>query len=205
VRKKRPSVRSLLPKDYFEGAKKTVANARLQFGCAVLLAEHRDAYGPACSLMIQSWEEANKAHSLMAAALGNKKAVEDLDNVFSKHWRKHELGLIALMPDTAAKIMKTVKAKSPEDLLSSPLTIAEMDPYGHVQWSAHAGWLREEGFYVDYYDGRWLSPADVSAEQFALSKEVACKRLIEVEVELAETEPVFAKAGSGQLVDRSVS
>jgi AbiV family abortive infection protein len=87
---------ALLPRQYFNGAEKTVANARLQYECALLLAEQQHAYGPASSLMIQAWEEANKAGTLMAAALEVDRAMADLPKVFSQHTTKHELGLIAL-------------------------------------------------------------------------------------------------------------
>jgi len=182
----------LSPEQRFEGAQNTVANARSQYECALLLAERRQAYGPASSLMIQSWEEANKAGMLMAAALEIESAVADLPKVFSHHGTKHVLGLIALMPATAMRVMKAANSRRREELASSPLTLAEMDPTGELQWWPRAKWLRVEGFYVDYDDGRWLSPAEVTASDFALSKQVAGNRLAEIEQELAGLKPLFS-------------
>jgi AbiV family abortive infection protein len=181
----------LSPMQYFEGAQKTVANARLQYECAMLLAEQRQAYGPATGLMIQAWEEANKAGTLMAAALEVQSAVTDLPKVFSEHRTKHVLGLIALMPETAMKIMKTANARRAE-LASSPLTLEEMDPNGELQWWSKAKWLRVDGFYVDFDEGRWRSPKEITGNNFEISKRVAGSRLADIEQELAALGAVFS-------------
>jgi AbiV family abortive infection protein len=163
----------------------------LQYDCALLLAEQRQAYGPATGLMIQAWEEANKAGTLMAAALDVQSAVTDLPKVFSEHRTKHALGLIALMPGTALKIMKAANARRAE-LASAPLTLEEMDPDGELQWWSKAKWLRVDGFYVNYDEGRWLSPKEVGGDNFEISKKVAGNRLADIEQELAAMEPVFS-------------
>jgi hypothetical protein len=88
--------------------------------------------------------------------------------------------------------MKAVNARRPEEIASSPITLAEWDPAGELQWCARARWLRVEGFYVDYDDGRWLSPADITSDEFALSKHVAGNRLSDIEQQLAALKPVFS-------------
>ncbi len=173
------------PGERLTGSRLAIKNARILLTSAEALAANR-AYGVANSLLIESAEEAVKAGLLAAAGLGSKDAQKNLSAAFVGHKHKHMQGLIPHLPDIAAKWIKVLKSTPPKDLPRPGSPAVGFDPEGIFTWWAHAEVTRVAGFYVDFRDGRWQTPEDITAEDYAHSRRIVTGELVEAERQQAE-------------------
>src|SRR6266566_8408313 len=95
-------------------------------------------------------------------------------------------GLIPHLPDIATNWINVLKNTPPEELPRPGSPAVGFDPEGIFTWWAHAEVTRVAGFYVDFRDGRWQTPEDITAEDYAHSRRIVTGELVEAERQQAE-------------------
>src|SRR5438105_2519265 len=100
------------------GSRLAAKNARILFASGEALAA-KQTYGVANSLLIQSAEEIVKSGLRAAAGFGSEYALKHLREAFSKHRRKHRLGLIPHLPDISMSWLKVLNSREPGNLMTA--------------------------------------------------------------------------------------
>ena len=177
-------INKLPPEKYREGINEIIENAE-KLAEAGLLLFKSGHYGAANSMFILSCEEAVKAF-----AVYNKYLVDDnrdISTVFKSHKEKISIlkGAYHLMKaETTAmaesfqqafrelpqgrnappeEIERRVKELHPEKYLKAVKKTDSKED----EWWDKADLLKQQGFYVNYKEGKWLSPQNITQEQAA--------------------------------------
>lgn len=156
----------LLPssQDARHGASAASANAHDLLVAARTLAA-TGLYGPAASFLVLSIEEAEKARALVAIVTEDDSSSlsedELRDIIYWDHKGRHVAAFTeSLSRSTLAKVVTRSRRSTP---LQRKQYQADMAALG---WYLDANSLKQRGLYVDFVDGHWNSPRDVSEEDF---------------------------------------
>lgn len=180
------------PQVLWDGVETTYKNSQVLL-CGARDASLRNSYGLASSLAVLSAEESVKALGIVSQCLTFDKEVIKLKKYFRSHSHKHKAGLIFI-----GTIMFSNYLMSEVDIIESDENIPNEEKMEHflekaknltekdvsveldtftkaLSWSKSADSVKQEGLYVDYKNGKWISPSQVSHETY------------EVQIEFSET------------------
>lgn len=179
-----------------------IENSRRLFDAARLLAD-REFYGQAGSLMVLSAEESAKGVGIASLFFSPAEMRPRLKRYFRDHSFKHDFAgaFIALtslvngMMDEVLDIEQDSEISNAEctkELLSRMMRRLEHylseedDLFKDVKaWQLEADLVKQRGFYVDFRDGAWRSPADLGVDTYTAmwKKAEYLLRLLELVVE----------------------
>lgn len=162
---------SLSKEQLFEGFSLCRENAKQHMNCAQLMFE-KEIYGIANSHLILGAEEAIKATLILAQYFNVDTEIKSIKPYFKKHEIKHEKGKEM---DEAYKviipIINALKAILRRDVLSFLQNALKLiNSNESVEWWKRANDQKNKGFYVDYTDGKWISPTHFSTQDYSESK-----------------------------------
>lgn len=144
-----------------EGAILASTNCRSLYEAALAVAKIGN-YGCASSLMILSAEEGAKSITL---GLDNNWAKEDsVENLFRSHKQKHQQAAYyaSMLHGLMGLVLEPETGKPRHGECGIIETIAA--------WKASAEETKKLGFYVDFQNREWLSPAQATEERYAIAK-----------------------------------
>lgn len=172
---------ALTDEQLFDGFKHCCASALAHEECAETL-EQKQLYGLANSHLILGVEEAIKGILLLNKLCRVPLAINSITPYFKFHKDKHHKGkslsfdlentpIIPDLPIALAAILGYVSKKlSNKDLLKIGLEFALIRPLDN-EWWVKANNGKNEGFYVDYNNGKWKTPTDISAQEYQQSRQ----------------------------------
>lgn len=189
----------------WRGAILCTENARRLFDGARLLAE-RELYGQAASLMVLSAEESAKAVGMISFSIQPSEMKSRLKRYFRDHSFKHDsAGTFIAFTSFMNEIMNEIvdieqdpaisEADYTKELLGRMARRLERhlsdgdDPFQDVKaWQREADLVKQRGFYVDFREGAWRSPADLGVETYKVmwKKAAYLLRMLELIVERAD-------------------
>ena len=174
------------PENCIKGSEIAYENAKRLLNCANLLGE-KEFYGPASTLAILGAEEAIKPYALLFSAFPIE-GQEPLSTYFRYHRKKHntikspQLFLasgdffIRLMTDWIQKNENIPPNDRPHPLaeiipqFQKWVEAQKTDPASKTkiesEWWKQANRTKNDGLYVDYIDGKWKSPSQITSEHF---------------------------------------
>ena len=175
----------------WEGAKLSAQNGINLFKSAEAIASIGQ-YGHASALMVLSSEEIAKALSLSTSVLGEG-PLGKTKKVFRDHAYKHNAGafylLLTYVADKAPIHLKDIEQDSNISIKNHPKELMKRmkqeiakvidDSRGIIDWQKKADMYKKNGFYVDYYKGKWKTPDDILEEDFN-SLRIRAIRLIQI-------------------------
>ena len=153
------------------GARLACENAWTLVESAALLGK-QGKLGVAAALCVLSCEESSKAIALIHRASGHNDP-EFLREVFRNHAIKHEIGYESIIPVRDALVKLGVSVEfDPEHKIG-----------GKIQewlesWRIRADKIKQEGFYVDFQQGKWLTPSAAEKNEYTTSMLVAAMAVI---------------------------
>ena len=136
------------------------------------------SYGHACFLALSAIEEVNKAFIYAMNRIGVWKDEELPRNIYD-HKSKFRLFVVSRMSEALDKANREGNIK-----LNKPLEIADFVKMGQDFDSIVSDLkeAREESLYVDYQQGKWISPFDIPREEAEISIKFAQKEKIKFEL-----------------------
>lgn len=175
------------PENCFKGSEIAYENSKRLLNCANLLGE-KEFYGPASTLAILGAEEAIKSYALLSSLFPIERQ-ELLSKYFRFHHKKHNAikslqldlapgdFLITLITDWVQK-SKNIPPNDRLDrfaeilpkfqkLVEAQMTDPESKTKIESEWWKQANRTKNDGLYVDYIDGKWKSPSQITSEHFA--------------------------------------
>lgn len=176
---------------YIKGFRLTVENAQRLYDAAITMEERKD-YAIATSLLVLSAEEGMKALNILSYHFLPELTQKDFEKSFEDHKHKIEgirnlMGLSQIMEKffelyyfPVLKNMVEPKAdferaknESFENLKDGLQLILNKKSKVLQQnsWWRSAKSMKENGFYVSYSKGRWISPISTKKEGYQKSKE----------------------------------
>jgi AbiV family abortive infection protein len=153
------------------GARLACENAWTLVESAALLGR-QGKFGVAAALCVLSCEESSKAIALINRANGNDDPYV-LREVFRNHLIKHEIGYASILPVRDALVSLGISIEfHPEHKIG-----------GKIQewlesWKTRADKIKQEGFYVDHQQGKWLTPSKTENTEYTTSMLVAAMAVI---------------------------
>ena len=205
----------LKDEEKWEGARLSALNGIRLFRSAEAIAGIGQ-FGAASSLMVLSAEESAKALSLATSVLRDG-PMGDVKKVFRNHTYKHNTAAFyLLLPSIADKIPIHLKAiekdpeipieNHPKELMkrtsrdiAKALDSGVNDLKAVIEWQKKANFYKKSGFYVDYQQGKWLTPEDISEEDFNSLKLRAIRLIQIMEVLVADNSIDRFKKTKGDL------
>lgn len=174
-----------------EGAKLVMANAICLYKAALTL-EASEQYPIANSLLILAAEEASKASVIKMKEITLQREDEEFKKVFNEHTIKLEFIRNRTIVSTILKKMFELEI-DPLISKTGEITIEELDEivkkgkrdfinwleretYDKTELNKEIGWWKnakaqkEEGFYVNYRKGNWLTPVRIKKKQYLNTK-----------------------------------
>lgn len=167
-----------------EGAKLCVSNANNLFESALKISELKN-YGIANSLLILSVEECIKAYILTAGFFGVELPF-DIKPFFTNHKTKHQQAaeiqpIINMMFEVKDMIDSLLAQKG--SMFNFALILSIFSAFSLLKnhegnerkftaWWKKANIKKNLGFYVDYQNSKWTSPANIS-ETFKETRQIA--------------------------------
>lgn len=170
----------LTPEELYEGLVQCKQNAEAHRTCARAMAD-RELYGLANSHLILGVEEAIKAMILLNKYLKTPLPIESIKPYFRNHPKKHAQGLkmmvdVAenrLIPDLTILLDNFVSVIQKRTTVSEALkTVLPMiRPLDNLdEWWSNANDQKNNGFYVDFVNGKWQPPTLITREQYKESE-----------------------------------
>ena len=153
------------------GARLACENAWTLVESAAVLGK-QGKLGIAAALCVLSCEESSKAIALIHRASGHNDP-DFLREVFRSHAIKHEIGYESVLPVRDALVTLGVAVEfDPDNKIG-----------GRVEewlesWRARADKIKQQGFYVDFQQGRWLAPGAIEKTEYTTSMLVAAMAVI---------------------------
>jgi len=141
------------------------------------LVEH-ESYGHARFLALSAIEEICKAFIYALNRIEVWKD-EELTRDITNHKSKFSILVFFLLSDAVSKVIKKGNMK-----INKPLDIADFKEMGKDLESAISDLKvgREESLYVDYQQGKWISPFDIPRKEYEAWIEIAQTKKAEIEL-----------------------
>ena len=153
-----------------QGAKLSYENANQLFKATGHL-NRQGLHGPANALCVLAFEEAAKAVSLIYTAEGVSDA-KWLLTMFREHRTKHKLAA-----NVASLIARRIGREGVPIALKRETISGSKISAMIESWSLQADELKKRGFYVDFVDGNWLTPSQVT-EEHCQNSVLACSMVL---------------------------
>lgn len=177
--------------DFKLGHDLAMKNAKAHLRSAELIASNNISYGIANSHLILASEEIIKAYMCYAKFFEPGIEIKGFDSYFKDHKQKHKaisqlsfaINFFKTMTNIIIEPVKNLKAKKGwnftdkeliksrdqgfEDILAWLNSIPNIDHNEH--WWNEANTNKNKGFYVDVINNKWLSPENITKEEYERS------------------------------------
>lgn len=190
---------------YMKGFRLTFENAKRLFVAAEVLEKTKE-FAIANSLLVLSAEEGMKAYTVLTQHHFPEKILEDFDKSFQDH--KHKLETIRSLTSISQIMQKfyelitepiienieksveeisKVKSQGVKDTvkwLESQIDSngKETDMAKQNRWWKQAKTLKENGFYVGFNKGQWITPSSTKKQNYLITKEYVGDFIEQLEV-----------------------
>lgn len=119
--------------------------------------------GPAVSLCVLSFEESSKAIALLHRSSGANN-IEFLRSIFTHHGTKQALGIYASSSLNSAFSKQGGRFVGPDDAFTPEFVDASLK-----ELEGKAESLKQRGFYVDFQQGTWRTPDQLTQADYNLA------------------------------------
>lgn len=163
--------KSLSKEQLFEGFSLCRSNATGHFDCAKIMFD-KGIYGIANSHLILGAEEGIKATLLISHYFNVNPGIESITPYFKRHDVKHEKGKemneVSKVFIPVLNAIKAIIQKDSHSLFTNVFRLIQ--PNEPQKWWDSANKQKNEGFYVNYSNGKWQAPQNISKEDYLESK-----------------------------------